>query len=1052
MATEYTDTDLSLVVDSIKKASDRELRVLSEISNKLDSHVLNGTVIDGGTTSQAPVKKQKRIPNNRARTRTKASDRPGEVTAQLVKKPVINDGDSSPQSSTESEVMRPSSSPSSIADSANDKPAAVEPETKKPSPIIIEQGKAANSNGKASESPPVSVNVEQAEIDTSGIEKVVKSGFDAFDSYWKDEKGRLRRANGTYASKEERSQYQKTAEEIAKERQDEKHSSVITKMIGAVKSIANREESITGNDATDAAGAAAGGSWFYATKELYHLGENIFKSVDSTIDKAGEFKNKWTTAKSFSLREFFSNDKQTAEAFTQPGSAAHSVSGTVAAIEKPSDTQSSVKEFHQKDTHNASTANTTSQDKTAERAKSVSRTDARHAVERSSERTEKQSESKSVRESQSTTVTEKTPFIQKFGESILKAQLGQTLGGHASSVIFGKSDQGKALIPGELSREPGKQMLVDGNGATSAKSVPQSATPGKVESRSQSTSVSESKTDKSNTVTTSTSTALSTNSDKRTDKSSSSRSALETVVKSKVGSTLGGIAATVLLGKSKEGTDSKVMQGKSQPESLLSKTKQASVQSEQAEILKEQSVEQKKSNEQIIDLLDEISTNSRSGGSEGGLLSSASSLSDMFGGRERRGRRGRRGNRGRRGGRGRIGKMGAAGHPARSVSVGKPVPKAGGVKSVLSATGKKAAGVASTGMSMAGSAFRGVSTLAKGAGKLVPFLAPMLAAYDAYSGFTDTEKQKEVFNLKEGQEATTGQKMSMAAGSVLDLGGLVSGGAGFLGDTLGALGFDKAKEALTFDSGDIAKSIYSFFGGGSDKSSSAEKTAQTSSASNKVEQNTTSTQKEIVKGVDNAPISSIQNANSSNQSVTGSVSSNVGGSASSNVGTAASLSVAGAGSVSSNAANSASSNYAAHTTVKPSVVDNMQVAKITPISAGATSSGDQTSHYASSPSSLQKTNHVNKVNINRSASSIMAEQEQRRFNQKTGPEVVRLDKKSVDDIAKGVKQANADLTTTIVESKASPGRGDVYAISPQSGGIPNNFEDRSLQRQSADLE
>lgn len=999
MATEYTDTDLSLVVDSIKKASDRELRVLSEISNKLDSHVLNGTVIDGGTTSQAPVKKQKRIPNNRARTRTKASDRPGEVTAQLVKKPVINDGDSSPQSSTESEVMRPSSSPSSIADSANDKPAAVEPEAKKPSPIIIEQGKAANSNGKASESPPVSVNVEQAEIDTSGIEKVVKSGFDAFDSYWKDEKGRLRRANGTYASKEERSQYQKTAEEIAKERQDEKHSSVITKMIGAVKSIANREESITGNDATDAAGAAAGGSWFYATKELYHLGENIFKSVDSTIDKAGEFKNKWTTAKSFSLREFFSNDKQTAEAFTQPGSAAHSVSGTVTAIEKPSDTQSSVKELRQKDTHNASTANTASQDKTAGRAKSVSRTDARHAVERSSERTEKQSESKSVRESQSTTVTEKTPFIQKFGESILKAQLGQTLGGHASSVIFGKSDQGKALIPGELSREPGKQMLVDGNGATSAKSVPQSATPGKVESRSQSTSVSESKTDKSNTVTTSTATALSTNSDKRTDKS-------------KVGSTLGGIAATVLLGKSKEGSASKVMQGKSQPESLLSKTKQASVQSEQAEILKEQSVEQKKSNEQIIDLLDEISTNSRSGGSEGGLLSSASSLSDMFGGRERRGRRG---NRGRRGGRGRIGKMGAAGRPARSVSVGKPVPKAGGVKSVLSATGKKAAGVASTGMSMAGSAFRGVSTLAKGAGKLVPFLAPMLAAYDAYSGFTDTEKQKEVFNLKEGQEASTGQKMSMAAGSVLDLGGLVSGGAGLLGDTLGALGFDKAKEALTFDSGDIAKSIYSFFGGGSDKSSSAEKTAQTSS-----------TQKEVTKVVDNAPISSAQNANSSNQSVTGSVSSNT--------------------------ANSASSNYAAHTTVKPSVVDSMQVAKIAPLSAGATVAGDQTSHYASSPSSLQKTNHVNKVNINRSASSIMAEQEQRRFNQKTGPEVVRLDKKSVDDIAKGVKQANADLTTTIVESKASPGRGDVYAISPQSGGIPNNFEDRSLQRQSADLE
>ncbi|WP_212756590.1 hypothetical protein, partial [Vibrio sp. 2-2(9)] len=82
-----------------------------------------------------------------------------------------------------------------------------------------------------------------------------------------------------------------------------------------------------------------------------------------------------------------------------------------------------------------------------------------------------------------------------------------------------------------------------------------------------------------------------------------------------------------------------------------------------------------------------------------------------------------------------------------------------------------------------------------------------------FSGVTDKDKHKETFNLKDGQEATTGQKSAMALANVLDLGGLVSGGAGLLGSALGAFGFDGAKEALTFDSGDLAKGIYKLFGG-----------------------------------------------------------------------------------------------------------------------------------------------------------------------------------------------------------------------------------------------
>ncbi|MGF1905267.1 hypothetical protein [Aliivibrio salmonicida] len=138
------------------------------------------------------------------------------------------------------------------------------------------------------------------------------------------------------------------------------------------------------------------------------------------------------------------------------------------------------------------------------------------------------------------------------------------------------------------------------------------------------------------------------------------------------------------------------------------------------------------------------------------------------------------------------------------------------MKSVLSTGGEMASSVMSKGAGVGSKLMGGLGAAAKGAGRFVPFLAPALAAYEAVSGFTDTEKQKETFNLKDGQEATTGQKSSMALASVLDMGGLVSGAAGLIGSGLGALGLDGAKDALSFDSGSMAKGIYSLFGGESE--------------------------------------------------------------------------------------------------------------------------------------------------------------------------------------------------------------------------------------------
>jgi hypothetical protein len=214
---------------------------------------------------------------------------------------------------------------------------------------------------------------------------------------------------------------------------------------------------------------------------------------------------------------------------------------------------------------------------------------------------------------------------------------------------------------------------------------------------------------------------------------------------------------------------------------------------EQTEVLADQ-------NETQIALLEQIETAIASAGGAGGgsLLGGAGP--------------GRRSRRGRRRGRGRLGRLG-----------GRLGGRMGGV---LATGGTMAAGAASGASKVAG----GAKFLAKGAAKMVPFLAPLMAGYDAVSGFNDDERQKEVFNLKEGEEASTGQKSAMAMGNMLDMGGLVSGGAGLLGSLMGGMGFDGAQEALTFDTDSMTKGIYSMFGGDTPGDKESDKTSQVDQA------------------------------------------------------------------------------------------------------------------------------------------------------------------------------------------------------------------------------
>ncbi|MCK8586593.1 transglycosylase SLT domain-containing protein [Yersinia ruckeri] len=101
---------------------------------------------------------------------------------------------------------------------------------------------------------------------------------------------------------------------------------------------------------------------------------------------------------------------------------------------------------------------------------------------------------------------------------------------------------------------------------------------------------------------------------------------------------------------------------------------------------------------------------------------------------------------------------------------------------------------------------------AKATGKLALKAVPIVgtaigAGIDAYDGFSDTDAQRETFGLKEGEEVSTRHKSEYALANIADMGGLVSGGAGLLASGAKWLGMDSAADALTFDTGDIAKSI-----------------------------------------------------------------------------------------------------------------------------------------------------------------------------------------------------------------------------------------------------
>ncbi len=490
--------------------------------------------------------------------------------------------------------------------------------------------------------------------------------------------------------------------------------------------------------------------------------------------------------------------------------------------------------------------------------------------------------------------------------------------------------------------------------------------------------------------------------------------------------------------------------------SEIKNTKEQTYRANMLEVLHESSADRERQFDDVLDKLDDLisATKAAANDGQGGLLDLAG---DMFERRRAGGRAGR-----------------------------KAGGKRGRIKSVMSGIGSKASNVASKGVSMAGAAFKGMSKIGSVTGKAIPFLAPALMAYDAFSGFTDKDKQKETFNLKDGQEATTGQKSSMALANVLDLGGLVSGGAGLLGSALGAFGFDGAKEALTFDSGDLAKGIYKLFGGDKEaepekeehlKSAEAYHTAKASGDEKSMREldaknSNQVTSQEVAQKANEQGISykeaylAVKSEKQDSQDKRVKVAKETGMDMSGMVehpelgqvyspekkaeqvaavdaeikrrkeAEAVAALTKAAHNTQTNSVTTASHESSINTELSNQKTDTQSVVKV--------DTENTSNKTVATQSSIQRNERV---------SELQAQAAMKDLKESGKPQTVELSKHSLDAIGRAVNGSDATKLTTIFAAPSGGSSKDKPASSTKaSGSIPLNFDDRSLQRQSADME
>ena len=643
------------------------------------------------------------------------------------------------------------------------------------------------------------------------------------DGIYRDQRGDIRQRSGAFATRQQKEMFEKQERAKANEENPEQNSLLRTISTWA----SNKMDNAAANSAVDAGGMAVGGSFWLAAKEVNDLAkdaesfltENNLTSVEGVKAKAAETKEKAIKAKDAALnpiqaakRLLGRENSSSASSDSHSSSvreSAQSADSSQASSEVSSDqssattTESDRVESSSDRESSSSTASDSYSSSSSESAQSAeSSQSSSEVIDTQSSATTTESdrvESSSDRESSSSTASDS--YSSSSSESAQSAESSQSSSeviDTQSSATTTESDR----VESSSDRESSSSTASDSYSSSSSESA-QSA-----ESSQSSSEV----IDTQSSATTTESDRVESSSDRESSSSTASdsysSSSSESAQSAESSQSSSEVIDTQSSATSATTTNSERVESVVSSQSGLSASDVRSRNNEPDNVdlvdaLASQSEAQKEAAEDHGKKLDDIKKAiAASRGGEGGL-------SDMVD-TDRKKRKGRKNKRGRK-----RGRNGRNVKPSRT-------PRA--MSSVMETSGK------SIGSKLtANAATKGAGMAARGALRAVPLLGTLaMTAFDAVDGFTNEGKQRETFNVKDGDEVTTGQKSSMALANVLDMGGLVSGGLGLLGGGLESIGIGGAAEALSFNSSDMARGIYDFFGG--DDSSAREKGANVASS------------------------------------------------------------------------------------------------------------------------------------------------------------------------------------------------------------------------------
>lgn len=322
-----TDVDRLLsfapVINAIDSANSSELAELAKIRETLKD-VANK--LDGASNAPAPkpapdadngdlvIKRVVRETRKQEESQKKEKGKPEEKKTSAKTQAEFSRVKENEQKASrkKSENAKPAKSVSDFPDKAENgekinpelrerKPAARENAERKASSISRKKESQKKANALVEENkPPSDLAISNSpEKEKSEKEKAqpreIQEAMAEMRGFYRDERGRLRRENGQFASKAERRRYS-ASEEANKEAEErrkggsegkgeEKKATGIMQRLGELLKSKIKGDSIAENEATDAAGTAAGSSYWRSAVELYKTAQAAKEAKDNVSEK-----------------------------------------------------------------------------------------------------------------------------------------------------------------------------------------------------------------------------------------------------------------------------------------------------------------------------------------------------------------------------------------------------------------------------------------------------------------------------------------------------------------------------------------------------------------------------------------------------------------------------------------------------------------------------------------------------------------------------------------------------------------------------------------------